>query len=156
MGLFGRRFKDISKLPAIDDESHEWGVIQVEADDGPLVLRCNTSAAAWQGHPQLPIKLGMAVALKSPNPGALPDPEENERLFDVEDAITREVGARTRGILVLALTNGVMKEWVFYVQRDADISAIHAAVRAEIVDYDVSCIGEMDEKWQTYREYSPE
>jgi hypothetical protein len=69
MWPFKRKQLDISTLPKLSDDSHIWGVAQADVDSSPLIIRYNESARSWVGHTQLPIKLGFAIPLNSPNEG---------------------------------------------------------------------------------------
>lgn len=155
MWPFKRKRLELSTLPLLSHDSHNWGVAQAAIDSSPLIIRYNASAQIWAGHAELPIKLGFAVPLNSPNEGGLPDPDENEQLNDVEDTIVREIEARTRALHALALTTGLMKEFVFYVPRGTDIKSIHEAVRAAVTTHEVQCMAVNEPNWDSYRQFAP-
>jgi len=156
MWPFRSKRPDISTLPRITDESQSWGLAQADVDSSPLIIRYNQSAKDWAGHPELPIKLGFAIPLNSPNQGGLPDPGENEQLNDIEDVVIREIEARTRAVQALALTTGVMKELVFYLPRGADIKSIHEAVQAVAATHEVQCMAVNEPNWDSYRQFAPD
>ena len=131
----------------------EWSVSLVEDEDGPMIIRLNESASDWTAHPDLPIKLGFAIPLRNPNPGALPSPEENELLNDVEDAVQAAVEKRTIGINTVTITHGVMKEFLFYIPKDVDIKSLHESLQKSISTHEVQCIAESEAKWPTYRNF---
>ncbi len=128
MWPFTRKELDIKSLPSLSDGGHRWGVAEADIDSSPLVVRYNQSARNWIAHPELPIKLGFAIPLNSPNEGGLPALDENEQLNDIEDTILRIVDSRTPALHVLALTTGVMKEFVFYIPRGVNIESIHNSI----------------------------
>jgi hypothetical protein len=136
-------------------ESQRWTVAIAEMDDGPLLVRINDSARELAGHAGLPIKLGFAVPLNQPNPGGHPDPAENEALGAVEDLVAQRVFEATIGIHVLTLTNGVMKEFVFYIPAGVDIARLHEGLRADVTTHDLQCIAEQEPKWQSFRSFVP-
>ena len=141
------------KIPPV--ESQRWTVAVAEMDDGPLLVRINDSARALAGHAGLPIKLGFAVPLNQPNPGGHPDAAENEALGAVEDLVAQRVFEATIGIQVLTLTNGVMKEFVFYIPAGVDIARLHEGLRADVTTHDLQCIAEQEPKWQSFRSFVP-
>lgn len=147
--------KKSRKLNLRPDEERCWGVARAEHDGAPLLVRFNESAAEWAGHPDLPIKLGFAVPLNRPNEGGLPDAAENAELLSIEDVICRHVSEKAVGLHVLTLTTGVMKEWVFYVARGADIATLHANVRSAVVSHDVQCMAVEERRWESYRGFVP-
>lgn len=155
MWPFSRKSLDINTLPPISSESFSWGVAQAGYDDSPLLIRFNETAKDWQGHPELPIKLGFAIPLNSPNEGGLPDPEENEQLNEIEDLITGEVGSRATGIHALVLTTGEMKEFVFYISPGADIKTMHETLMQVVSTHEVQCMAVNEPKWDTYQQFSP-
>jgi hypothetical protein len=154
MWPFGRRQKDISTIPPIDPDAHRWGIAEGSYDNSPLLLRINATAKEWVGHKDLGIKLGFAVPLNSPDDGGLPTPEENYQLNDVEDAIVREVEAKTKGIFALVLTTGTMKEYVFYIPENVDIESIHKAIQSSVKTHEVQCIAVRDPDWSTYKQFA--
>lgn len=154
MWPFNRKQLDIAALPRLVDDSHSWGVAQADIDSSPLIIRYNESARKWVGHPELPIKLGFAIPLNSPNEGGLPDPAENEQLDEIEDTIIRAIDARTRALHAMALTTGVMKEFVFYIPTGTDIKSLHEAIQAAVTTHEVQCMAIKEPKWDSYRQFS--
>lgn len=146
----------MNELPAISDPCHQWGVAESGYDGSPLIIRFNSTAQEWVAHPDLPIKLGFAIPLNHPNETGLPHPDENEQLNQIEDVILREVEARARGMHVLALTTGTMKEFIFYVDTGADIKTIHETVQSHVSTHDVQCMAVEEPAWDSYKEFVPD
>jgi len=143
---------NIDTLPPIMPDTNEWSVSVVD-DDGPMMIRLNHSADAWAGHPSLPIKLAFAIPLLAPNPGGMPDPEENNSLADVEDVVKQAVNDTTFGLHVISNTTGIMKELIFYIPRDVDIKTLHESLDAAVPTHDVQCIAETEPKWPVYKSF---
>ena len=146
--------KSKEKLDIPPEEEHEWGVAQGKFDGAPVIIRYNKTAARFAGHSDLPLKLGFAVPLNSPNDGGLPDTEENAELDVIEDLIDRKVMAATRGVYALALTTGLMKEFVFYIAPGADIAILHEEVRNQVSSHDVQCMAVEERKWESFRTFT--
>lgn len=121
----------------------------------PVLVRYNSTAAAWVGHPDLPVKLGFAIPLNSPNPGGLPDAEENQQLGVIEDLIVAKVSEAARAVLVLVITSGEMKEFIFYVEQKEFIPQLHQDLQNSIESHDVQCMATMEADWVTYRQFAP-
>jgi hypothetical protein len=155
MWPFSKNEKELSELPSIGSDDEKWGIAQADYDGSPLIIRFNKSAKDWLGHSKLPIKLGFAIPLNSPNPTSLPDSNENSQLNDVEDAIRAEVARHAKGLLVLALTTGTMKEIIFYIAEGADIKTIHESVQAKVKSHEVQCQAEMEPEWDSYVSFTP-
>jgi hypothetical protein len=137
------------------EKEHRWVVVQAAHQGEPVIIRYNETIREWVGHPELPIRLGFAVPLNRPNQGGLPDPDENAALRPIEDLILREVSRETRGVFVLTLTDGVMKEWVFYVAPGADLAKLHQGIRSQVSSHDVQCMAIKDPEWASYRAFVP-
>jgi hypothetical protein len=155
MWPFSKKAKDIAQLPPISSDAMQWRVGETEYGGGPLLIRVNSTAKDWAGHPALPIKLGFAVPLNRPNEGGLPDLDENDQLDAIEDIVRQAVEARTKGVHALVLTTGMMKEFVFYVPRETDFQGLHQAIQAAVPTHDVQCMAEHEPKWDTYEQFSP-
>lgn len=150
MWPFKRKSLDIAELPLIGNTDSEWSLSVVDDEGGPLLIRFNHSALPWCGHPKLPIKLGFAIPLAQPNPGGLPSGEENKVLSEIEDLVQARVQNATIGIHVLTNTNGVMKEFVFYIPEGVDIKTLHESLDAAVTTHDVQCIAEREPAWATF------
>ncbi len=149
---FSKKDPDL-RIPSV--EVQRWSVGQTDDGGAPLLVRFNVTARELAEHPGLPIKVGFAVPLNRPNEGGLPDADENEQLLSVEDLIVAHVLAVGIGIHALTLTNGVMKEWVFYVAAGLDIAGLHAAVRERVSSHGVQCMADREPRWDTYRQFVP-
>lgn len=145
--------KDLSTLPPIFTDDHEWALGRTSYDGAPLIVRFNTSAGEWVGHKELSIKLGFAVPLNSPNEGGLPNPDEGEQLNAIEDVIVQECDTRAKGIYVLALTTGIMREFIFYIAAGADFGAIHDAITGAVTTHEVQCMAVKDHAWNAYTQF---
>ena len=150
MWPFKNNSPNINTLSPIWPDANDWSVSLVD-DDGPWMIRLNQSAEVWSAHPSLPIKLGFAIPLAKPNPGGMPDPEENRVLGDVEDTIKSTVATATVGVHVITNTTGIMKELLFYIPLNVDIEKLHDTLDMSIATHDVQCIAEMEPKWPTYK-----
>jgi hypothetical protein len=132
-----------------------WGLAESGTESFPLFIRYNESAHDCIGHKDLPIKLGFAIPLNSANEGGLPSSVELTQLDAIEDTIVREVGLKTRGMYVLTLTTGSMREHVFYVLEGTDIMSIHESVKALVDTHEVQCMAVREPDWRSYLDFTP-
>jgi hypothetical protein len=148
MWPFGKKYGSLAELNAEDDR---WSVAHVRAADGDqLLIRVNDTASKWVGHPEMNLKLGFAVPLNNPTPGGLGTPEENKVMQEIEDLIRKTVAERCTGVHVLAITDGSMKEFVFYIVRGPDLKQMHLGIQDQVKTHEVQCIGEIEKKWESY------
>jgi hypothetical protein len=150
---FSRTPRDLSTLPPLTEEESEWAVALIEYDEKPTIIRRNQSAKKWSGHKELPVKLGFAIPLQTLVEGGLPDPEENEVLDSIEDQIIETLASKTVGIYALAITNGEMKEFIFYIPENVDIKSIHEYLQKKVTSHEVQCLAEMDNSWNIYKQF---
>jgi len=132
-----------------------WVLATTNLGTGPLLVRFNASVRAGAPNPEFPLRLAFTIPLANKNPGGLPDPQENDALATVEDVIRRRVGASSSGVHVLTVTNGEMKELVFYVTREADIGSIHKSIVDDVATHQVQRQAVMDPNWEIYFEFAP-
>ncbi len=142
-----------SELPPPDQQ--RWGVAQGEFEGAPLIVRYNITAGKWAGHAGLPVKLGFAIPFVRPNAGGLPDAGEDDDLGHIEDLVVREVLSAVRGVYALALTTGVMKEFIFYISPGGDIATLHARIRSQVAGHEVQCMAVEEPAWTSYRTFVP-
>ena len=148
MWPFVKRYPDLEKVHSV---AEEWTVATAEYDGSTLILRKNVGCRDWVGHPGLSIKLAFAIPLNKPQPGALPDPEENAQLGPIEEQIAETVASALPSIFAVVLTTGVMKELVFYVADGAKIKDLHQRLQTGVASHEVQCIAEVEKKWDTYK-----
>lgn len=147
-------FKKHLPVTSLNSDATEWSVFEASTVSGPMLVRVNTTAKQWAKHPELGIRVGFAIPLNHPNPGALPDPSENLALNQVEDKILACLKSSGPTIHALSITTGTFKEFVFYIQNSDIISGAHARLKAEISSHDVQCVAEHDAKWTVYSSFS--
>jgi hypothetical protein len=147
MWPFGKKYGSLAELNA---EADRWSVIQGVMDGDQILFRINDTANKWVGHPEMNLKLGFAIPLNNPQPGGLATPEENKVLQEVEDLIFKTVEERCTGIQVLAISDGRMKEFVFYIVPGQDLKQMHLGIQDQVKTHEVQCIGQIEKKWESY------
>jgi hypothetical protein len=147
MWPFGNKYGPLAELNAKDDR---WSVIHARLDDDEILLRINDTAKKWVGHPEMNLKLGFAIPLNQPRPGDLATAEENKVLQEIEDLIYDTVAKRCTGMPVLVITDGRMKEFVFYIVPGPDLKQIHLGIQDLVKTHEVQCIGVIEKKWDSY------
>ena len=147
-------FKKHLPVTSLNSDTEEWSVFEASTASGPMLVRVNATAKQWAKHPELGIRVGFAIPLNHPNPGALPDPAENLALNQAEDKILAYLKCSGPTIHVLSITTGTFKEFVFYIKNGDIIPDVHAKLRAEISSHDVQCVAAHDAKWAVYSSFA--
>src|SRR5437879_5728342 len=97
MIFFGKR-----KFPPLDSlPEDKWSVSQGENNGKPMFIRMNSSAKQYAGHPELPVRLGIAVPLNDPNDHGLPKETESDQLGQIEDRLVELIGTAGRVVLII-------------------------------------------------------
>ncbi|UOD28541.1 DUF695 domain-containing protein [Massilia violaceinigra] len=143
-------------LEDLNDLDDSWTIAEGTHGDGPMLVRINTSAKRWAGHPELGIRVGFAIPLNHPNPGGLPDAEENRVVGELEDRIRELLQAGGPVVHALAITTGTFKEFVFYLKNGECIGPVHEQLRAEVTSHQIQCMAYRDPEWDVYASFSTE
>jgi hypothetical protein len=116
-----------------------------------MIVRVNTVAGKYRGHPGLPYRLGIAIPLRAPTAQGLPNDQELAVLADVENALVTLLPSN-RGILIAVITTSAMREFVLYVSSpDCASTALNAAAGCASA-YDVQQYVARDADWSGYDE----
>ncbi len=148
MWPFAKKYRSLTEL---NSEADLWSMVHGRAADGDQILvSINDTANKWVGHPEMNLKLGFAIPLNNPTPGGLGAPEESEALRDIEDTICMAVKKRCIGMHVLRISDGTMREFVFYIVQGPDLKQMHVDIQDMIKTHEVQCIGQIEKKWESY------
>ncbi len=115
-----------------------------------MVLRINSCAAKYAAHPELPIRLGVTVAFNAPNEHGFCTPEEGEQLNQIEDQLISRLQANHAGFLVLVVTYGGKREFIFYVHDEQQASTAVEVVRDRMTSHSLQYGLQADRKWLYY------
>lgn len=148
--------EDYLPLTQLNDLDDSWTIAEGSHGDGPMLVRINTSAKRWAGHPELGIRVGFAIPLNHPNPSGLPDAQENRVVGDLEDRIRGLLKAGGPVVHALAITTGTFKEFVFYLKNGESIGPVHEQLRAEVTSHQVQCMAYRDPAWEVYASFATE
>ena len=133
--------------------SKPWKVVQGETEGGPMVLRINSGAEKYAAHPELPIRLGVTAAFNAPNEHGFCTPEEGEQLNQIEDQLVSRLKANHGGFLVLVVTYGGKREFIFYVRDEQQASTAVEVVRDRTTSHNLQYGLETDRKWSYYLQF---
>lgn len=115
--MFGWGKKEKAQYPM----ESKWDVLQGQHDGKPIFIRCNESASVLMNS-DFRFRVGVAMPLHSPNEHGLPGSEEMAELNAIELELTSQLENGKDAIMVLAITTGGMREFIFY-SRDSSNAA---------------------------------
>jgi hypothetical protein len=141
------------KPPAYPTET-KWSVLKGERRGKPMFARRNDTAAALAGHPEYRYRVGVAVPLKAPNEHGFPTKDEMEVLNRIENSLTAGLEVGQQAILVLAITTGGMREFVFYTRDPAGARTVIESLQAATTSHEIQSYIAEDPKWQGFKHFT--
>ena len=149
MSLFSRK----PSLPdAIPDGP--WSMVQ-GAQNGQLMLaRVHMGVDSLAGHPAYGFRVGIATKMQALANNGMPTPEENTTLQALEERIRNAVEVDREAFLVIAITCGGVKEWVFYTSNPESTKRRMQAFAPSVQTHKLQMIIEPDDKWTVYRDFA--
>jgi hypothetical protein len=148
-----RKPPKLDELPPVSE--HQWAVAQGQHDGDAVVVQYNETVKRYAAHPELGFQVGVAVPLNSPNPGALPTPEESEQLHSLEDRLEEMVARDRVAILVAILTTGTMREFVLYTGDPEAVRVRLEEFQRSVVNHEVQFMIQPDPEWSVYHRLAP-
>ncbi len=152
MGLFSR------KPPPIPDAlpSGPWAILHGKQGDSVMIIRVNTGAQAIAGHPRFDHRAGFATrcATTTANPTGLPSVEENAELQEVEERLDEALRGDREALMVLAITGGGVKEWVFYTADPESTKRRALEFVKTVTSHKLQFYIKPDPGWEAYRKLS--
>lgn len=130
-------------------EEDIWTLRESVVDGEPMVIRINTTAREYAGHPELPLRLGIAIPIEAPNRRGLPDEPENRQLDAIEGRIFDAV--HPHGRVVFVVTTSGMREVVSYVRTAERAEEIVSAIRSIVDTHQIHHHVEEDPAWDEFR-----
>lgn len=135
-------YKDINSYP------DEWiGATANDTERGHLILRINSGIKEAVGHPEYPIRMGIAIPL---NPELVKDPI----LYSLEDAIEETLKEDTQGILTVSITGmnePMFRELLYYTKDSIDFATLHKELKDKFPQLEIQMYAEMDPAWDGYK-----
>ncbi len=139
--FFKKDFKQLSEYP-----KDSWSVL--EQKDAGLVIRINDGLKDAIGHPDYPVKMGVAVPVKD-------NPQKTfERKDQLGKAICEVLG--TNGI-VTCIINGLKEpqffEFLIYARNGLDFDSIGKSLEKKFPDLGIQMYAKLDPKWEAYKSF---
>jgi len=140
------------KKPGSYPADSRWTVLKGEYSGRPMFVRRNESAKNLQGHAEFVFRLGVAIALLHPSNEGLPQDDEFQVLDAIEDCLCGRFERNQESLLVLAITTGGMREFVFYT-RDPTIIDSLEDIKNLFPTHQITSYLAEDRTWDLYREF---
>src|SRR5438105_3612758 len=110
------------------DGGRGWLVVHGIHRGSPLVARFDADVEDELRRGRYRVQLGVAVPLRQASSLGLPDEDEANQLEQIEESISRELGAN--GLLVGVISTNAMREFVIYTQSPDWVENFKARLRS--------------------------
>jgi hypothetical protein len=84
----------------------------------------------------------------------LPSESESAQLYKIEDVLVPGMEAGEHSILVLAITVGGMREFVFYTRDPVSAETAARSLQATISSHEIQSYVVEDPEWEVYKTFS--
>ncbi len=142
-------FKKKKYLP-IADYPESWSIITEKPN--PTVIRVNMGYKDAIGHPDYPIKMGIAIPVDAHDDTIM------ELKIEVEDTLNDILLKKGDGALVAIITGLEGQrfiEFLSYTKRGGiDFAKIHQNLKDKFKDYEVQMYAENDIEWKAYKSFA--
>lgn len=143
--MFGKKkYKNINEYP------ENWLLLEgVRDGEKYTMIRINDGIKEAAGHPDYPIRIGVAIPVDSLK-------DENKALYEVEDMLTEQLESKGLGIQAMAVSgmeSQEFKEFVFYTKDSVDFKTLHEDIQAAFPKYEIQFYAEKDSDWSVYKDY---
>ncbi|MBI5352342.1 MAG: DUF695 domain-containing protein [Chloroflexi bacterium] len=142
------------KKPGEYPSESKWSILQGQNNGKPMIVRRNTSAKQLSSNPEFAYRVGFAIPLLAPNEVGLPTNEETASLNQIEDELSVQLEKDKASILVLSITTGGMREFVFYTKDSQMVEKVVIDVRSKFSSHEIQYYVEEDKKWSVYKQFA--
>ena len=143
--MFGFSKKEFRPLAEYPKDS--WSVL--EQKDAGLIVRINNGLREAIGHPDYPVKMGIAVPVKK---------SQGEETFNKKDQLEKKI-AETLGSngIVTCVINGMKEpqffEFLTYTKNGFDLNSIGKSLDDKFPDLGIQMYAKLDPKWEAYKSF---
>ena len=139
-----KKFKPISEYP------QSWSII--EESPNPMIIRVNMGYGDAIGHPDYPIKMGIAIPVEQHDDAVMNLKSEIE---DILNDILFKTGKGAVVAIITGLESPRFIEFLSYTQRGGiDFPKIHQELKSKFKDYEIQMYAENDPKWDAYKSFA--
>ncbi len=138
-----KTYKPLSEYP------ESWSILK--EDNQGLIVRINVGYKDAVGHPDYPIKIGIAIPVKNEHDESVATLKNS-----IEDAISEILGNGEKGNLVAIITglkDPKFMEFLSYAKNNLDFATIHKTLKEKFSNEEVQMYANGDPKWSQYQSF---
>lgn len=138
------------KTPTVEQAKtvDEWTLLHGRFRGREIAVRRNATMDRVRDRDDYPVQVGIAIPLLSADDRGFPSATENERLFEIEDAIEQIVG--DRGVFVAALTTAGVRELLFYSESNDWVAEFQHDVAGAGAEHTLRVVAKQDPSWSSF------
>ena len=148
--MFNLFKKASKKLNLISEYPENWSIIEESLN--PTIIRVNMGYRDAVGHPDYPIKMGIAIPVEQHDEAVM------DLKSEIEDILNNILFKTDKGAVVAIITgleSPRFIEFLSYTQRGGiDFPKIHRDLKKKFEDYEVQMYAENDPKWDAYKSFA--
>jgi hypothetical protein len=134
-------------------QRREWLVAMAEYEGLPLLLRVRPEIDTKQNKATYPRRVRVTHKLAKVDQTGLPEPEYNESLFELDQAIVEALQAAGSGIVVLIETFNGERTYDAYITPKAKPAAAIRALKKRFPKQKITLVEKDDPEWRLYNHY---
>lgn len=131
-----------------------WSVSSGEDHGRPLLVRRRELPAEVIGHPDLPLRMGVAMPVGNPDDDGFAQEPERSLLDAIEDALLERLERSGETLAVAVISGLAMRELVFYCKDCRDVLDRLGEVRTRFQENPLQHYVASDPKWGAFRSLS--
>jgi hypothetical protein len=132
-------------IPSANDDA--WTLAEGLRDGFPSVLRFRPGLKAFLGDARYSRRLRVTWTYPEDNESGMPSSDESNAMRPLEDQLVSAFEAANAGVLAFVFTHRGTREWHFYVDEAADLSALINEALAELPGLPIAFELEDDPDW---------
>jgi hypothetical protein len=150
MGVWPFKKKYLPKNQLSFEDS--WTMLRAISEGKPMLVR-RRSVSGLLGHPEYPYQVGIAIPCNNPDSNGFPGKDELPQLNKIEDKLMPTLQQDKESVLVMVITTGNMREFVFYTSSPDGVKAKFAQLQKSVTTHELQIIIQMDKNWSIFRRF---
>lgn len=141
---FKKKYLPIAEYP------ESWSML--EEAPNPTIIRINMGFKDAVGHPDYPIKMGIAIPVNEHNDAVMKVKSEIE---DILNDVLFKKGDGSLVAIITGLKEPKFIEFLSYTKKEGvDFAKIHKELKDKFKDYEVQMYADNDPDWKAYKSFA--
>ena len=148
--MFSLFKKNRKTFKPFSEYTENWAIIQENIN--PTIIRINMGYKDAVGHPDYPIKMGIAIPVEVHDDATM---EIKSEIEDILNDILLKKGDGSLVAIITGLTGERFIEFLSYTKRGGiDFGKIHSDLKERFKNHEVQMYADNDPKWEAYKSFA--